>query len=366
MNPNKEGKVEENEEENDETINLTNHLKSTVDKLMGAHKAKEKKLKNDINAFEKFRKDKETEIKNKENDILRDAKNKSEVIVSSAQQKAQIIVSDAESKARDIKFNIQKLEKDATAECKQKLSTANIKSLSIMEDAESKARATKLQARAMKAAIEREKEEWKEEQDGIAATQVLKNRIKLDVGGSRYTTSLTTLTTFPESMIGVMFSGRHELQLDEDGYYFIDRDGTHFGHILNFLRGPDEFIINISDEDAKKELKREATYYGLYDEIFSFIPCPETLLDENISGHSIMTIICYQSESGMWKFKNGPSCNYIFDENVTCCRHCNCGYVKVRHRTYGLRKFIASDGREIDNENQPKTSRANPCHLCNQ
>jgi hypothetical protein len=34
-----------------------------------------------------------------------------------------------------------------------------------------------------------------------------------------------------------MFSGRFALAPDAaDGSYFLDRDGTHFRHVLNFLR----------------------------------------------------------------------------------------------------------------------------------
>jgi hypothetical protein len=36
-----------------------------------------------------------------------------------------------------------------------------------------------------------------------------------------------------------MFSGRHELKKNEAGAHFIDRDGTHFNQILNFLRAPE-------------------------------------------------------------------------------------------------------------------------------
>ena len=30
-------------------------------------------------------------------------------------------------------------------------------------------------------------------------------------------------------MLAVMFSGRYELIRDDNGHFFIDRDGTHFG-----------------------------------------------------------------------------------------------------------------------------------------
>ena len=37
-------------------------------------------------------------------------------------------------------------------------------------------------------------------------------------------------------MLAAMFSGRHELDTDSEGRYFIDRDGKYFKYILNFLR----------------------------------------------------------------------------------------------------------------------------------
>lgn len=49
-----------------------------------------------------------------------------------------------------------------------------------------------------------------------------------------------------------MFSGRFELQPDENGRYFIDRDGTHFRHILNFLRNHKYKYVN--DKEVRQEL----------------------------------------------------------------------------------------------------------------
>ena len=53
--------------------------------------------------------------------------------------------------------------------------------------------------------------------------------IKLNIGGKIYKTTLDTLRKDPDSMLSAMFSGRHELKPDqEDGSYFIDRDGKLF------------------------------------------------------------------------------------------------------------------------------------------
>ena len=53
--------------------------------------------------------------------------------------------------------------------------------------------------------------------------------IKLNVGGKIYKTTLDTLRKDQNSMLCAMFSGRFELKADEDdGAYFIDRDGELF------------------------------------------------------------------------------------------------------------------------------------------
>ena len=50
----------------------------------------------------------------------------------------------------------------------------------------------------------------------------------MNVGGVHFKTSLLTLTKDPNSMLSAMFSGQFEEDLDEDGSYFIDRDGDLF------------------------------------------------------------------------------------------------------------------------------------------
>ena len=54
--------------------------------------------------------------------------------------------------------------------------------------------------------------------------------VKLNVGGKIFKTTLNTLRKDPDSMLSAMFSGRYELKPDEeDGAYFIDRNGELFG-----------------------------------------------------------------------------------------------------------------------------------------
>ena len=93
--------------------------------------------------------------------------------------------------------------------------------------------------------------------------QFQSSRIKLNVGGTRFETSRGTLCMVPESMLAAMFSGRHALTPDEDGSYFIDRYGQHFGHILNFLRqGTIQVELNT---DTARALAIEPEFYGLAD-----------------------------------------------------------------------------------------------------
>ena len=66
-------------------------------------------------------------------------------------------------------------------------------------------------------------------------------------------------------MLAAMFSGRHEIKCESDGSYFIDRDGTYFRHILNYLR--DDYIDATTlpaDNTVIKELLREAKYYQIH------------------------------------------------------------------------------------------------------
>lgn len=105
------------------------------------------------------------------------------------------------------------------------------------------------------------------------------SHIKLDVGGLIYSTSLSTLTRDKSSMLAVMFSGRHKLVQSKENTYFIDRDGTHFRYILNYLRGDLHLDTFPDDATILKEIQREADYFqlsGLFEIIQSILtPMPQ-------------------------------------------------------------------------------------------
>ena len=89
-------------------------------------------------------------------------------------------------------------------------------------------------------------------------------KITLDIGGYKFSTSLHTLRAEPESMLGAVFSGRYSITKQDDGRVFIDRDGTHFRIILNYLRGSITSSELLPDNKLLlSELLTEVNYYQL-------------------------------------------------------------------------------------------------------
>ena len=113
----------------------------------------------------------------------------------------------------------------------------------------------------------------KEKQAFDAVAEKLKHvhfpkTVKLNVGGQCFLTSLETMKKDPGSMLHAMFSERFETKPAEDGSYFIDRDGTHFRHILNYLRTGQ--LVLPDSEVVRRELLIEAEFYqiqGIVDEL---------------------------------------------------------------------------------------------------
>ena len=83
----------------------------------------------------------------------------------------------------------------------------------------------------------------------------------LNVGGHVYTTTLYTITQYPDSKLAGFFNGESQVPRDPKGNYFIDRDGALFKHVLNFLRT--RKLILPDDFQDFEQLGIEATFYEI-------------------------------------------------------------------------------------------------------
>jgi hypothetical protein len=90
-------------------------------------------------------------------------------------------------------------------------------------------------------------------------------RVVLNIGGYRYTKSVQTLRRLPGNFFDAYFSGRYTMDRSEDGSIFIDRDGKHFGQVLQYLR---DGVVSVAEKDAAeldvgelRWLKREFGFY---------------------------------------------------------------------------------------------------------
>ena len=101
--------------------------------------------------------------------------------------------------------------------------------------------------------------------------------VTLNVGGQKFCTSKSTLVR-GETMLSSMFSERFPLLTEKDEAIFIDRDGTHFRSILNFLR--DGKIARPKSRTEIEEIKQEAEYYCIPE----LVECCDGFLANETSG----------------------------------------------------------------------------------
>ncbi|XP_032213939.1 BTB/POZ domain-containing protein KCTD14 isoform X3 [Mustela erminea] len=81
--------------------------------------------------------------------------------------------------------------------------------------------------------------------------------LELNVGGELYTTTVGTLRKLPGSKLAEMFSSSAKAYTDAEGRFFIDRPGTYFGPILDYLRSEQLPTHHIP------EVYREAQFYEI-------------------------------------------------------------------------------------------------------
>jgi hypothetical protein len=91
-------------------------------------------------------------------------------------------------------------------------------------------------------------------------------RVELNIGGHRFETSVQALRRVPHTFFDAYFSGRYAQDVCNDGSIFVDRDGEHFGHILEYMR---DGHVSVAEADARpsvsllRALKREFGFYSI-------------------------------------------------------------------------------------------------------
>jgi N-acetylneuraminic acid mutarotase len=91
-------------------------------------------------------------------------------------------------------------------------------------------------------------------------------RVELNIGGYRFETSAQTLRRVPQTFFHAYFSGNYAQDVCADGSIFVDRDGEHFGHILEYMR---DGVMSVAEPGARPSvdlliwLKREFGFYSI-------------------------------------------------------------------------------------------------------
>jgi hypothetical protein len=129
-------------------------------------------------------------------------------------------------------------------------------------------------------------------------------RVELNIGGFRFETSVQTLRRVPHTYFDAYFSGRYAQDVCRDGSIFVDRDGEHFGHVLEYMR---DGVVSVASLGAHpsipllRALKREFGYYC----IELVVEAPAEQLDAFLiggEGHQgfLSSVERYNASSRQW------------------------------------------------------------------
>jgi hypothetical protein len=133
-------------------------------------------------------------------------------------------------------------------------------------------------------------------------------RVELNIGGCRFETSVQALRRVPHTFFDAYFSGRYAQDVCDDGSIFVDRDGEHFGHVLQYMR---DGVVSVAEPGACPSvsllyaLKREFGFYCI--ELVAEQPAEAELLEVAFvmggtgDGRNFMSSMeRYDASSGQW------------------------------------------------------------------
>jgi hypothetical protein len=133
-------------------------------------------------------------------------------------------------------------------------------------------------------------------------------RVELNIGGYRFQTSVQTLRRVPHTFFDAYFSGRYAQDVCNDGSIFVDRDGEHFGHVLEYMRNG---VVSVAELGARpsvsllRALKREFGFYCI--ELSAEEPREPEMLEtvfvlggRNRGADALSIMERYDTSSGQW------------------------------------------------------------------
>jgi hypothetical protein len=132
-------------------------------------------------------------------------------------------------------------------------------------------------------------------------------RVELNIGGYRFETSVQTLRRVPHTFFDAYFSGRYAQDVCADGSIFVDRDGTHFGHILEYMR---DGVVSVAEPGVRpnvsllRVLKREFGFYCIElcaeQPIELYQPEVALVMGGHYAGSVLASMERYDTSSGQW------------------------------------------------------------------
>lgn len=87
------------------------------------------------------------------------------------------------------------------------------------------------------------------------------NYVRFDVGHYLYVCHKNTLMRFEDSVLAKYISPSFDRRVSEMDYITIDRDGKHFGSIINYMRDTSSLDLTTWSQNDLTDLLREADFY---------------------------------------------------------------------------------------------------------
>ena len=112
--------------------------------------------------------------------------------------------------------------------------------------------------------IQKERDDWELEKEEIQKMHKIDSEIiSLNVGGRAHIhTAKDVLTSVEGSKLAALFSEMHELKRVDDEV-FLDRDGSTFETLVNYLRNERKIFPEFTEKNAENMFFKELQYWGI-------------------------------------------------------------------------------------------------------